>query len=319
MANARDLRKPAEVTEAFRLRLASALVPLGFEVKAKGAKLVRKSKQATHRIELSSSHRNVPGDVTCWVAFFYEDKPTRAGNPQWVAGGGLGSGAFDDGQTMPCNIAQPEEAAALVERVLGRLEYFDLLDSPSEVLHVVCRGYVAGLIDPLLVVPFLRAHLGTEAVRAYAGALLQGRQELWPAFVGTREDARVEHSLPLLLDHGSQLAIALTGVEELEPSEAPFDVVPSAERAAKALRSHFGLQLRAWGETEAAGLLRRTSDTAVTRTYSEMKGLPDSSVDSQGAARLVLRLAIGEERTPRSSAPHPRFFQNYAGHTSFCK
>jgi len=191
---------PAEVSEAFRARLASALAPLGFEPRAKGAKLVRKRPRATHRIELSSSYRNRPGDVTCWVTLLYEDEATRAIAPQWVAGGGLGVAPFSRGDDLPSNVADPREAAALIAVVLDRLAFFDVMDDPAAVLTRVSAGYFAGLVDPVRIVPYLRTHLGAEAVRAYARALLGGRQELWPAFAAEPPGSGAED---LFGDHGT--------------------------------------------------------------------------------------------------------------------
>jgi hypothetical protein len=62
------------------------------------------------------------------------------------------------------------------------------------------------------------------------------------------------------------------------------------------LRSHFGLQLRAWGEPVAASLLRRAGDGAIISTYAKVQALADSGVTSADAARLVLSLATGEQR-----------------------
>jgi hypothetical protein len=145
--------------------------------------------------------------------------------------------------------------------------------------------------------------------------LLGGRPELWPAVAG-REDSRDARQPNVLTDHGTQIAGALSDAE-LAALEVPSDVVCSTERQAKALRSHFGLQLRAWGEPAAAALLRRCDDRAIVSTRESVQALADSSVTSSEAARLVLSLACGEDRAPRRSAPEPKFYQYYAGHASF--
>lgn len=308
-----DHRKPAEVTEEFRARLASVLLPLGFEVRARRATLVRKRGGATHRIELSSSHHNRPGDVTCWVTLRHEDRVVRAVSPGWVAGGGLGLAPFSNGDPLPKNVADSRDASALIALVLERLAFFDVMDDPQAVLGRVSVGYFPGLVDPILIVPYLRAHLGAGAVGAYASALLGGRPELWPAIAG---HAAAPEQPDVFADHGTQLAGALSAAE-LAALEVPSDVVRSTERQAKALRSHFGLQLRAWGEPEAAAFLRRCDDRAIVSTRESVQGLPDSSVTSLDAARLVLSLACGEDRAPRRSAPEPRFYQYYAGHAPF--
>ncbi len=307
--------RPAEVMEEFRARLAAKLIPLGFEVRAKGARLCRKRAQTAHRIELSSSHRNQPADVTCWVTLLHEDKATRAAVRGWTAGGGLGLAPFSTGEPLPTNVADPEEAQALLELVLARLRFFDVMDDPAAALRAVSSGYLPGFVDPVVVVPFLRARLGTDAVRTYASALLGARQELWPAFIGYDSDAEPE--TPRLADHGTQLGLALAPGETLEPLRAPADVVRSSQRSAKALRSHFGLQLRAWGEPEAACLLRRIDDEAIASARAAIDALADSTVTSVSAARLALTLATGEDRLPRRTAPSPQFFQYYSGHGAF--
>lgn len=310
-------RRPSEVMEEFRHRLLAELAPLGFEVRAKGAKLCRKRAEATHRIELSSSHRNQPGDVTCWVTLLHEDKATRAAVRGWQAGGGLGSAAFSDGEPLPTNIADPEEARQLLDLVFDKLAFFDVMDNPTAALSLVSSGYLAGFVDPVVVVPFLRARLGAPAVTAYARALLSARQELWPAFVGHDAELDAEVGIPQFADHGTQLGLALAPAEKLDSLQAPPDVVRSHQRSAKALRSHFGLQLRAWGEAEAACLLRRIDDDAIVRAGEAIDNLADGTVSSVSAARLVLALATGEDRLPGRAAPSPRFFQYYAGHEAF--
>jgi hypothetical protein len=312
-----DFRKPSEVTADFRARLALILAPHGFASRAKGARFVRKRGRNLHTVSLGSSHHNTPGDVTCFVSVVFDDAATRAQHHGWRAGGGFNLSAFDSGSETAANIAQPEQAGALIEQVLSRLAFFDLLESPGDLLRAVCKRYVPGILDPLLIVPYLRVHLGSAAVLAYARALLGARGELWPAFVAAPGES-IDLSAPAFWpDHGSQLGVALAGREQLDSGEIPTDLVLSAAREGRALRSHYGLQLRAWGEPAAAALLRRVGDDALLQHSAEQKQLSDPTVHSRQAARLTLKLATGEARDPARSQQSPLFYQYYAAHGDF--
>ncbi len=112
-----DTRRPALVTQGFLARLAQELGPLGFEARKKA--LVRRVGPAWHRIELSSSHHNVPGDVTGWVSLVVTDRRVAEMAPGWRAGGPLGGPAFADAPpagTVECS----DEAAASLRCFFGR-------------------------------------------------------------------------------------------------------------------------------------------------------------------------------------------------------
>ncbi|HET9155805.1 MAG TPA: hypothetical protein VFN91_04000, partial [Myxococcaceae bacterium] len=117
------------MTDAFRARVARLLAPLGFEVRAKG-NLVRRQGKPRHRVRFSSSHRNVPGDVVCWVTFTFEDQLVAARRPGWTAGGELSGHRFDP-EWAQSNIANSSEADALADLIVTRLSYFDLLERPE--------------------------------------------------------------------------------------------------------------------------------------------------------------------------------------------
>jgi hypothetical protein len=306
-----DPRRPAEVTADFRARLSSELTPHGFVPRRLGATFVRRQKHTTHRIELASSHRNVPGDVTCWVRLLFEDRQVQKRADRWTAGGQLGLGAFPD--PPPSNIADPDEADALLARVLRTLDFFSLLEDAARAEVEVCRRYVPGLIEPGRVVPYLLAHCGEEAVSSYASALLQARPELWPAFVGRMPASGKE--VPLLLDHGTALARELAGYNVPIRETAPADTAEASDLRAAGLRSHFGLQLRAWGEPEAAALLRRVDDERV-RVLNTAQKERGPLVDDIAGAEVLLE-ELGEQRPPRRQAPSPRLFQYYALHPPF--
>ncbi len=310
-----DLRKPALVTEDFRRRIADLLVPRGFDVRAKGA-LVRRAGKSAHRVEFSSSHLNHPGHAICWISFAYEDAAVRARHPGWRTGGFLHGHVFDGStSSQSLNVADADAAAALAALVLERLAFFDLMEAPERVLAEVSRRYVPGMVEPQVIVPYLAVRLGPDAAVSYARALLRGRQELWPAFSSARADAAARPPNPQA-DHGTQLATALAGVAAVLPDAAPADAVASTEPPARSLRSFFGLQLRAWGEPAATAALRRVADAAVREVHATQKALGVAIVDSEAAARIVLR-AAGEDRAPRRQAPEPRLFQYHPLHAPF--
>jgi hypothetical protein len=303
-----DKRRPAHVTEDLRGRLARELGPLGFAVRSKA--FVRRASQ---RIEMSSSHRNAPGDVTAWIALVVTDPRIARVQAGWRAGGQLGGGEFYD--DPPRNVAERSQADELVERIRRRLAFFDLVEDPDALLRSACSRYVPGMVAPRVVVPYLLVRLGASAVETYARALLRGRPELWPAFVGAaRRNATssARHSP----DHGTELAwqLAKHGIAPGEP--APPDAVVSVDPAAANLRCFFGRQLRAWGEPEAAALLLRVTDDRIHALRAEQELLPGPVVDSVAYAQVVLREVVGD-RPPRRKAPSPRLFQYHVLHAPF--
>jgi hypothetical protein len=116
-----------------------------------------------------------------------------------------------------------------------------------------------------------------------------------------------------LADHGSQLAQALKG-RVRGPLDVPSDAVRSPDDTQRHLRDVMGLQLRAWGEVEAAHALRLAGDDDIARVRAAQVSATETWVDSVRAARLALTLALGVDRPPRRDAPSPRLFQYYANH-----
>jgi hypothetical protein len=306
-----DTRKPAVVTESFRRRVAAATAPPGFAPRQRGTVLVRRrARGITHRITLGSSHYNTPGHVAAFVGLFWENPDVTALEPQWLAGGQLNSASFGD--EIATNVASHEEADALLAHIVERLAWFDLLDDPTRLLDQVRRRYVPGMVDPSRVVPYLRARSGAEAVRAYAVSLLEGRPELWPGFLGGEPLAARETSAQGL-DEGSDLArmLARHAPEVFVP--APEDAVSSTDLRAANLRAFLGLQLRAWGELDAAAELRRFEDTPVLDLHQAQKALA-ASVDSLESVQVVMDAVLGERRAPRRARPLPRFCQYRTRH-----
>lgn len=293
-----DRRRPAEVTASFRARLAERLEPLGFTTLM--AAFVRKSGKAVQRVELGSSHYNGPGDVACRIALALIDKTVA---PDWRTGGGLSYEPFAD--ELDENIADSANADALIELVLARLSsFFALLDDPSKALLEVQRRYVQGFHEPRVIVPYLRARLGDDAVRSYARALLSARHELLPSWLGPLK--RANH-----YDHGGEL-------KKLVPDlvlELPKDTVAGHDPAAGHLRASFGLQLRAWGEPEAARRLRTLDDATLEQLHEAQEKL-DARVDSLPSVQLLLD-ALGERRAPARAAPEPRHWQYEVRHPPF--
>jgi hypothetical protein len=305
-----DTRRPAIVTDSFRDRLARELGPLGFAARKKA--LVRKVGPTWHRVELSSSHGNVPGDVTAWVTLVVTDPRIARVEPRWRAGGSLGGPEFAD--DPPSNVADPTQARELVERIRRRLAFFDAVQDPGSVHQAACRRYVPGMVAPRVVVPYLLAHLGAGAVKSYARALLRGRPELWPAFAGAGQQVARRSGLP---DHGTQLAQQLTKHSITLADPPPTDTVVSTDPAAASLRCFFGLQLRAWGEVDTASYLRRLPDERIHVLWAEQERLPGPAVDSAARVSVVLREITGEGRPPRRKAPTPRLFQYHVLHGPF--
>lgn len=304
-----DTRRPAQVTTEFHQRLAAELEPLGFVARRKA--LVRRRGPTAHRIEFTSSHRNAPGDVTCWIALVAKDARIARIEPAWQAGGELGGPAFFD--EPPRNVADPTQADELVGRVRRRLALFNLLDDAPAIQAAVSRRYVPGLVAPGGVVPYLLARLGPDAVAGYAGALLQGRPELWPGFLGAGRPRGRTNAFP---DQGTELALALTKYGVEFTAEPPADAVASSNLAAAHLRGFFGLMLRAWGEVDAAGNLRRISDERVKATRARQKQLGTPVVDDVAHAGLVLQ-ELMRDPLPLRKAPAPRLFQYHVLHAPF--
>jgi hypothetical protein len=305
-----DMRRPAEVTEAFRLRVAGALEPLGFKVGAKRARLARVRGSIAHRVEFSASPRNAPGYAMCFASMSYHDRSIQKVAPKWVAGGSLKGPAFAD--PVPSNVADSMEADALFAAILARLAFFDAMDDSEGTSAEVCRRYVPGLVDPSAVVPFLTVRRSPTAATRYAQALLEGRPELWPAFASAEGPAP---SSWLTADHGTQLRLALAGLAaELQP---PHGTVASKDPAAANLRCFLGRQLRAWGEPDAASALHRVGDAEVVAAHEEQRKIQEPLTQSVAAARCALRLALGEDRAPHQDAPTPAYFQYHVLHAPF--
>lgn len=311
-----DLRQPALVTDDFRRRVAESLVPLGFVAKAKGASLVRKRGRNTHRVAFSSSHYNTPGNVACFVAFWFEDGAVRKQVPGFRAGGVFGASEFPE--AAPTNVANVEQAEELGGVIVDRLGFFDLLEEPARILVEVSARFVSGFWSPRLVVPYLNVHLGRDAVCTYARALLNGRPELWPAFASPRERRGQPAEPGIEPDEGTDLLRSMADLQLAGDVEVPPDVATSTKLVAANLRSFLGRQLRAWGEPDAAAALRRLDDEAVASIRAAQAACSDAPlVDGIAAARIALRLTTGEDRPPRRPAPRPRLFQYQALHDPF--
>lgn len=304
------MRSPALVSAEFRARIAARVVPLGFVARAQNKALVRKQGKNVHRISFASSHYNTPGDVAAFVHLDYVDAETRRLEAGWRAGGQVGDPTFS--APLRTNVADSEQADRLADAIAREVGFFDQFESPPAIASEVMRRYVPGLVDPEVVAPYLRAHLGEEVVISYADALLAGRPELAPAFVTAIAS---EHEDPQLRDHGTQLARSVRqhGARRY-PAVSP-DTVRSTK--GRGLRCFFGRQLRAWGEPEAAHALRTVGDEELLRVHDAQKAIETPLVDSSAAARLALALALGVDRAPRRSRSSPRLFQYYALHEPF--
>lgn len=307
----RDRRKPAEVTAEFRARLAKELAGDGFVAQRSGKQLVRPGALGKHCIELTSSHRNAPGDVTCWVSLWFKDAKIAKLDPAWRAGGGLAVEPFAD--EAPTNVADAAEASALVAHVRSRLSFFRLLEDPGATLEDVCRRFVPGLLHPAQVAPYLRIHGGAAAVERYARALLAGCPELWPGFASTASGAPPRGSARP--DYGSELAAILATHAPGVDIEAPDGVVRTFDRSAANLRSFYGLELRAWGEAAIAARLWTLDDEHVL-ALSGAHGRLELPIDSPKHVQLTLA-ALGVERSPARDRPDPMRFQYHARHAPF--
>jgi hypothetical protein len=310
-----DLRAPGAVRDEFQRAVAASLGSHGFVPNKSYVRLKRSIGTATHLIGFSSSQRNTPGHVACFVSFTVEDRKVRKLVPKWTAGGELTGPAF--ALDAPVNVAEETNAQRLTAVIARNLEFFDLLSSPVQVLNQVCRRYVPGFNGPSIVVPYLRAQIGPSAARDYATALLDALPELWPAFVAAR--AGTERTTSSVLDdHGTQLGVALNAADQDWDLVPPADVLPCGDRQAAHLRMFLGRQLRAWGEPKAAARLRSLPDLRIKALGEAQGALPGPLVDGIAAARLVLE-ELGEARDPRRLAPSPRHFQYAAKHASFAE
>jgi hypothetical protein len=304
---------PADRTASFRADVAAELLPRGFTALADNKRLKRSAgRGVVEEVSFSSSHHNGPTSAVCWVALLVNDRAIAAVSPRWQAGGGLNVKPFAD--DVSCDLALPGQPARLLALVLRRLSFFDLLRDPPALLAAASRGPVPGLLHPALVVPYLRVRLGPEAAQTYAEALLAGRPELWPGFLGGIELAAETPAHGL--DDGAQLGLEIArhgapGDAARLAAAAPPRVAVSTRRDAAHLRSHMGLQLRAWGEAHLTPRLARLDDETVLALYAE-QGRQGSQVDSPDRLRVLLAALGASPPEPRQPAPSPRYFQYLA-------
>lgn len=97
----------------------------------------------------------------------------------------------------------------------------------------------------------------------------------------------------------------------------PSDAVTSSNVGAANLRCFFGRQLRAWGEVEAAGELRRVPDDRVLALRAAQEKLGGPIVDDVVYANIVLHAVAPKKSAPRRKAPSPRLFQYHVLHEPF--
>jgi hypothetical protein len=97
----------------------------------------------------------------------------------------------------------------------------------------------------------------------------------------------------------------------------PADTVRSSSASAACVRASMGLQLRAWGEPTAAGLLRRIADDRIEALDDELRERGLDRVDDARGARAVLRVATGEDRPCVRATPEPFYFQYEHLHAPF--
>jgi hypothetical protein len=304
---------PAQRTAAFRADVAAALRPLGFRALAQDKRLKRPAgRGVVEEVAFGSSHRNGPNSAVCWVALIVKDSAIAAVSPRWQAGGNLDVEPFAD--LVSFDLVEPGQPERLLTLVLRRLSFFDLLRDAPSLLAAASRGPVPGLLHPSLVVPYLRVRLGVDAVRSFAEALLAGRPELWPGFLGGV--ALSPDAAKMQRDDGAQLGVELArhgapGDAQRLAASAPPRVVVSTRRDAASLRSHMGLQLRAWGEAHLTPRLARLDDEAVLSVYAE-QGRHGALVDAPERLRVLLQALGASPAEPRLAAPSPRFFQYLA-------
>lgn len=303
-----DTRRPALVTEGLHARLSHELAPLDFVARKKA--FVRKRGKITHRIEMSSSHHNAPGFVAAWIALTYVDTAVARVESGWRAGGELGGAEFL--AEPPVNVADPAQVEVLVARIHARLGFFAQVDDAPALLERARRGYVPGMLEPRVLVPYLVARMGNAAASSYASALLGGRPELWPAFLGASAET-VKAQKGTCPDHGTDLSLSLAKLEVRLETAPPRDAVVSSSLGAANLRCFFGRQLRAWGEPEAAAWLRRIPDPRIQELRAAQEAMrgPDTGppVDDGRQVAIVLHEVTGDTRAPRRERPTPRFFQ----------
>lgn len=298
-------RRPELIREAFGARMAKTFEPLGFKSQAKGNEFVRKQGKNRHRIQLDL--RDTEGGISVTTSMTFFDGLVRKTEKHWEASVGLGETPLVERQWS--DVKSDEDVSMLVARIAGGLDYFTLFESPERVFEEVSRRYLPGLVTPLGVAPYLRLHLGDDAVLSYVEWMLANRPELWPSFA-----AGAPAGTSYLSDHGSQLAaVAKKTATQLEP---PRDTAATDDRAPRSLRDFFGLQLRAWGEPAAAAKLRVVPDASIVATRKAQEGLKEILVDSPKATRVLLQL-VGEDRDPTQEKPMPRYFQYHVLHRPF--
>lgn len=319
-----DMRPPRAVVRTFAERIAPILAERGFALAGAkqrysevydGPMFVRTRATAVDRVVLHAESYGSPGWVTCLVLFAIEDSAILAIAPSWERVLFLSSLREVDFPTA--NLARTADGDWLVYQIEAALEFFDLAANPQDLLAEASRRYVPGFEEPSLVAPLLRAYLGPEAVARYASALLRGRPELWPAFLAHRGETTLPRALENA-DHGSQLASMVgshaPGAKLVRP---PADTVRSPSMRAASLRASMGLQLRAWGEPTAAGLLRRVGDDQLEALYDDIRKQHIDRVDDARGARAVLRVATGEDRPCRREGPEPLYYQYERLHAPF--
>jgi hypothetical protein len=278
----------ANAVRALADRLATILLDRNFK-RSGSTSFTRRRGTSTDRVAIDKAGR---------VSLAITDRAVAALAEHWSAGGPLDENTFREIPEL--DITVPASATRLVTLITKELPFFDLAAAPAKLLAAAQRRYVPGFVAPTTIAPYLRVHLGPEAVGTYADGMLRGRPELWPAFVG-----KLGTSGGVQPDHGTELARMLA---TLAPSHTiaapPRGTVTCTDLRAANLRAHFGLQLRAWGEPDAAGLLRRVDDAAIRALYSER-----TTVDDRDYAARVLHAATGEKRRPARTKPTPRYYQ----------
>lgn len=290
-----------EVVAEVRTSIESELQSRGFTPNKHRTAFVRRNGTAIERVELTISEVS---STKAWASLSFElkDRSIAKIAPGWLAGGrGLPAFPEDHGRTW--NIARAKNAKAFVAYVRSGFAWFELAADARRVLEEASRRYVPGFVEPSVIVPYLRVRLGVESVAGYARAFLAARPELWPAVIG-----RPIVKPGFAIDHGTELAQVVKDHAPRVALRAPRDCVRSRDIAAANLRCFFGRELRAWGEPEAAALLRRIADKPIVELYN---ALEDSSLHGGDAksARALLELVGANRRRLRRTRPTPRLFQ----------
>jgi hypothetical protein len=289
-----------------REQLEARFRSLGFEPRKDG-RIVRRQGTVTDEAHILWSG---PDESPPWARLTSLSVKDRAIGRGWSAGGPLDRPHFDV-TPKQWNLGTAKAVATFEKHVTSALSFFTLAANAERLLELVSTRYVGGFVAPSVVVPYLHARLGQEAVATYAAGLLGGRNELWPAFLG-----KPALKPGYVADHGTQLAIAIAEVAPREKSSltAPRDAVKSRDLSSANLRSFVGLQLRAWGVPNAAQRLRTLDDGAVKALFAAQNEIGED-VDNQSTARLALRAVRG--RGTLRARPTPRFFQYEIQHPPF--